>query len=153
MRIYSTPASIFALLRGYFTPVELLDVITILAGMLLPTLNRAREKANAVACVSNRKQIQQALNGYANDHEDAFPVYDLPEAISSPTSYNWIHMLYLGKYLPGGGVFICRSQHRKTDDTDAKFLADPASVRFYNGSVPHILRQTFLQPLMAGIEK
>ena len=121
--------------RRWFTLLELLIVIAIIAiltALSLPALNRARERANSIDCVSNLKQIQQALNSYAYDHKDTFPVYDLPETRTGPTSYNWIHMLYLGKYLTSGGVFICRSQRRKTDDTDAKFLADPLSVKLYN---------------------
>ena len=121
--------------RRWFTLLELLIVIAIIAiltALSLPALNRARERANSIDCVSNLKQIQLALNGYANDSQDAFPCYDLPETVPGPTSYNWIYLLYQGKYLTNGGVFICRSQRRKTDDTDAKFLADPLSVKLYN---------------------
>ncbi|MBO4632113.1 MAG: prepilin-type N-terminal cleavage/methylation domain-containing protein, partial [Lentisphaeria bacterium] len=62
--------------RGYFTLVELLIVIAIIAiltALSLPALNRARERAKSIDCVSNLKQIQLALNGYANDSQDAFP--------------------------------------------------------------------------------
>lgn len=59
-----------------FTLIELLvviTIITILAAMLLPSLNQARTRAKSTACLSQHKQFGTALAMYAADFQDDIP--------------------------------------------------------------------------------
>ncbi|MFA6713787.1 MAG: hypothetical protein WCS27_00315 [Victivallaceae bacterium] len=49
-------------------------IIAILASMLLPALNKAREKAKAIKCVGNQKQFGTATAMYLQDNENWFPI-------------------------------------------------------------------------------
>ncbi len=92
--------------RKFFTLIELLIVIAIiaiLAGMLLPALNKARGKARQADCTGRLKQVSLANLMYMGDNSSYYPVTTWPDP--------WNNTLYKCKYVSGDQrkIFRCPS--------------------------------------------
>lgn len=132
-------------MRKYFTLIELLVVIAIiviLAAMLLPALNSARERGKTIKCTSNVKNTTMMILMYIDDFDGIFP---------STSNFNdaaevykcWNMALVRGKYVDDIShlVLFCPSGERGNSSTNYRWYTYGA-VADVSSNSGRIYRQT-----------
>ena len=117
--------------KNGFTLVELLvviGIISLLVGILLPALNRARSAANSIKCISNLRTIGQALVNYTTDNRGFIvPSFNLPRpgglnpdytCVGTPQIMDgWPSILVRDGYLKAGSVDLAQNTVFNCPDT------------------------------------
>jgi len=140
------------LMRRAFTLIELMvviSIIAILAALLFPVFARAKEAAKKTACISNLKQMGDAIIMYESDYDDIFPhavdpsdkwapeIWDPFPAFRDQIPYMPLMSEALQPYIRSKEIFRCPADagtHVLDNHFPQKFESIPSMYQLYGSS-------------------
>ncbi|HLI47894.1 MAG TPA: DUF1559 domain-containing protein [Chthonomonas sp.] len=121
-----------------FTLIELLVVIAIiaiLAAILFPVFAQAREKARAISCASNLKQLGLAFKMYTTDYDEHYPFggWRPADPTNGASDGTWDWQNSTAPYIKNRGIFRCPDSTDSLEDPN-----DPTSWQWNRNPVSYL---------------
>ena len=159
-------AKIYLSKKIFFSLVELtmiLAILSVLCSLLMPSLNKVMANQQTLKCANNLKEINLALEGFLNDHNDQYPMPDdwlvtwddqlglydgrdiAPSPIRNPTSGGF----EVDNYAPGKfGLYLCPKDPSHSTGNEKKATRSYAA----NQSAPSANTNGSLRGIISDIE-